>query len=133
MSFDAAARAFRARFPDGDLARWDFRPHFGGYVVNAYCAMLPMRDAAATREAALALLGDIVAWLQGHPDVFGAGDNLQLVVGFPESVKRHTRQIFKCWLPASGLAELRGVDFEAVGGAFRDMKVCAVAVAWPSA
>lgn len=133
MSFDDAVKLFRTRFPDGGLERCDFRPNFDGYGVNAYSAMLPGRDAAVTREAALALLADIAAWLQAYPDVFGAGDKLQLVVGFPESVKRHARQIFKCWLPASRLAELQGVDFVAVGGGFRDMEVWPSGVAWPDA
>jgi hypothetical protein len=115
------------------MERCDFRPHFDGYAVNAYSSMLPAWNAAATREAALALLADIATWLQAHPEAFGAGDKLQLVVGFPESVKPDTRQIFKCWLPASRLAELRGMDFEAVGGGFRDMEVWPVGVAWPSA
>jgi hypothetical protein len=132
MKFEDAASAFRARFPDGGLSRCDFRPHFDGYVVNAYSAMLPVRDVASTWEAALVLLAEISAWLQAHAGAFGAGDRIQLVVGFPESVKRDTRQIFKCWLPASRLAALRGVDFAAVGGGFHDMEVWPVGVAWPS-
>jgi hypothetical protein len=133
MSFEDAASAFRACFPDGGLERCDFRPHFDGYVVNAYSAMPPKRDVAATRAAALALLADIASWLQVYPWAFGDGDKLQLVVGFPEWVKRHTRQIYKCWLPASQLAELRGVDFAAVGGGFREMEAWPSGVAWQAA
>jgi hypothetical protein len=83
--------------------------------------------------AALALLAEIAAWLRAHAGVFEVGDRLQLVVGFPESVKRAGRQIFKCWLPASGLDQLRGVDFAAVGGGFHELKSWPVGVVWPSA
>ena len=95
------------------MKRCNFRPHSDGYGVNAHSAILPLRDEAATRAAALALLAEIASWLQAHSGAFGAGDRIQLVVGFPESVKSGGRQIFKCYVPASRLAELRGVDFVA--------------------
>lgn len=133
MKFEDAAQAFRARFPDGGMKRCDFRPHFDGYMVNAHSMILPAQDEAATREAALALLADIASWLQAYSSTFEPGDRLQLIVGFPESVKDSNRQILKCWLPASRLSELRGVDFAAVGGGFCDMEVWPIGVAWKDA
>jgi hypothetical protein len=133
MSFQDAAREFRTSFPDGGLERCDFRPHFDGFVVNAWSAMLPLQTEAATRESALRLLAEIAQWLQAHAGTFGAGDRLQLIVGFPDSVKRACRQIFKCWLPAAGLGDLRGVEFAAVGGGFREMEAWPVGVVWPGA
>lgn len=133
MSFENTARAFLARFPEGGMKRCNFRPHSDGYGVNAHSAILPLRDEAATRAAALALLAEIASWLQAHSGAFGAGDRIQLVVGFPESVKSGGRQIFKCYVPASRLAELRGVDFVAAGGEFREMEPWPGGVAWPSA
>jgi hypothetical protein len=55
MRFEDSARAFTARFPDGGLERCDFRPHFEGFAVNAWSAMLPARTEAATRETFRAL------------------------------------------------------------------------------
>lgn len=131
MNVKDAAETFRARFPEGGLERCDFRPHFDGYVVNAWCAMLPLHGEAQTREAALALLTEIAAWLRANAATFGVGDRLQLIVGFPESVKHAGRQIFKCWLPAAGLPALCGVDFVAVCGAFREMEFWSAGVEWP--
>ena len=69
MSFEEATQAFCTRFPDGGLDWCDFRPHFDGYVVNAYSAMLPTQDESSTREAALVHLGEIASWLQQHSGV----------------------------------------------------------------
>jgi len=132
MQFDDAAHEFRKRFPDGGLKRCDFRPHFDGFAVNAWSAILPVCNEQATRNAALALLAEIAGWLRARSDVFGPGDRLQLIVGFPESVKQAGRQIFKCWVPASGLDLLRGVDFAAVGGAFHEFESWPLGVVWPT-
>jgi hypothetical protein len=132
MDFEDVAQEFRRRFPDGGLKRCDFRPHFDGFLINAWSAMLPRQNELATREAAFALLTDISAWLREFAGVFEVGDRLQLIVGFPESVKRTGRQIFKCWLPASRLHELHGVDFASVGGAFHELESWPVGVGWSS-
>ena len=133
MRFEETAQTFRARIPDGNLVRCDFRPDFDGHLVTAYSTILPAQDVAATREAARKLLTEIVDWLRAHLDAFEAGDRLQLEVGFPESVKTHSRQIFKCWLPASRLPDLQGVAFEAAGGGFREMEQWPEGVSWPRA
>lgn len=133
MSFDDAARAFREWFPDGGLTRLDFRPHFDGHAINAYVQVWPLRDERETRAAAAAVLAEMTGWLRAHAGVFGPGDRLQLVVGFPDTVKRDVRQIFKCWVPATGLATLDGVNFASVGGGYHEMEFWAVGVPWAGA
>jgi hypothetical protein len=133
VDFDGAAHEFQRRFPDGGLKRCDFHPYFEGFLVNAWSAMLPTVSQSATRERALALLAEIAAWLRAHANVFDAADELQLIVGFAASVKKDSRQIFKCWLPASGLNELRGVDFTAVGGGLRELESWPMGVEFPIA
>jgi len=133
VDFENLSEEFRTRFPDGGMERCDFRPHFDGFAVNAWSAMLPVGNEQTTREAALALLNEVAAWLRDHSGAFQVGDRLQLIVGFPESVKHAGRQIFKCWLPASGLDRLQGLDFAAVGGAFHELESWPVGVVWPNA
>ena len=65
----------------------------------------------ATWNAALNLLNEIVEWLKAHANEFGQEDRLQIVVGFPETVKWDNRQIIKCWLPASRLPDLHQLGF----------------------
>ena len=130
MDFISAVRQFRRRFPDGGLNRCDFRPQFDGFLVNAHSAMFPRGDASATRVAALKLLAEIAHWLKAHSDAFNVGDQLQLIVGFPESVKPSCRQIFKCWLPAAMLGQLNDLDFSGVGGGFREFEVWPLGVEW---
>jgi hypothetical protein len=124
---------FITRFPDGNLERCDFRPHFDGDVVNASSAIMPRESEVATRTAALALLAEIAAWLKEHTGVFGTGGRINLVIGFSAKVKRNKRQIFKCRLPVCGLPALRGVDFSSVGGVFHEMQGWPEGLAWPSA
>jgi hypothetical protein len=132
VNFEEAAEAFRRRFPAGGLEWCDFRPHFEGLAVNAWCAMFPRSGEAATREAARSLLGEIATWLQANAEGFGAGDLVQLILGFPESVKRAARQIYKCWLLAAGLRDLQRIDFESVGGWSHEMELWPSGVEWLS-
>jgi hypothetical protein len=117
----------------GGLSWCDFRPHFDGAGVNAWCALEPLQGPAQTRELALAVLAEIVEWLKANAGVLGPGDRLQLIVGFHNSDNRHVGQIFKCWLPANRLPELQGIDFAAVGGAFCELEGWSCRVDWSKA
>jgi hypothetical protein len=119
--YSRLAPAFRVSFATGDFQWCDFRPHFNGFWINAGAWLLPANDVAMTRQAAIDLLEAIADWLCQNRQSFGADDVLQLIVGFPESVKPSCRQIFKCRIKASRLAFLRGVDFAAAGGSFCEM------------
>src|SRR5687768_13078989 len=101
---ERSTREFCKRFPCGGLSWCNFRPEFDGFWVNAWSAIDPQRDAAATRESALELLANIAQWLRDHKSDFEPGDVIQLIVGFDASVKSSCRQIFKCYVPAGRLA-----------------------------
>jgi hypothetical protein len=131
MNFDEVVREFRAGFPDGGLSRCDVRPHFAGFLVNACSTILPSQSEADTRVAALELLAEIIHWLRPRAGALGAGDTLQIVVGWHESVRTTGRQILKCWLPAAGLAKFRGLDFASAGGGFGELDGWANGIAWP--
>lgn len=130
MNFNEAVQSFRSRFPEGGIDRCEFRPHIDGYVVNAFSTILPRHDETSTRDAAVAILADMVAFMKTHRAAFGAEDVVQLVVGFPESVKRTSRQIFKCWVPAKGLKTLRGIDFAGANGGLRELDTWPLGVEW---
>ena len=129
--FASLATAFRRDFPQGDLTSCDFRPHFNGNLIDAWSPVTPQADAFATWDQAIHLLEQIADWLRAHADEFGDGDRIQLIVGFDASVKKEGRQIFKCWLPANRLRDLRGVDFAAAGGALHERKGWSFGVEWP--
>ena len=126
-----AADAFCTVFTDGGLTWCDFRPHFDGFLVNAWCAMPPLANEVETRMEAMNTLTRIAHWLRVNAAYFEAGDMIQLIVGFPESVKPSSRQIFKCSVPGARLPELYGLDFDSVGGLFREMDGWSVGLNWP--
>ena len=128
---ESAANDFHRAFPNGGLTWCDFRPHFDGFLVNAWCAIAPLADEVETRAEALDTLTQIALWLRANAASFETGDMIQLIVGFPESVKTSSRQIFKCSVPAARLVELRGVGFDSVGGLFREMEGWSDGLNWP--
>ncbi|MBX9627164.1 MAG: hypothetical protein K2X82_25400 [Gemmataceae bacterium] len=108
---------FGRRFPGGEFSSCDMRPHFDGYLHNAWAEVLPVGSVEATRTLAYARLAEMVEFFRSHHTHFGPHDWLQFGVGFPIAVKPTGRRILKGWVPASRLGEVQSPDFAAVGGA----------------
>src|SRR5262245_46131359 len=130
MDYELLQKLFGWRFPSGAFTSCDMRPHFDGFGHNAYVAIEPLESAQATRALAYTRLAEMIEFLRPLRRLFEAHDRIQFAVGFPESVKPTQRRIFRGWIPATRLAEVRPPDFAAVGGAFGENDVWAVGL-WP--
>jgi hypothetical protein len=116
---------FGERFPTGGFSSCDFRPHFDGHGHNAFSEILPAGTIEETRAAGYTRLGEMVEFLRPLQPLFGPRDRIQFAVGFPVAVKPANRRMFKGWVPAARLGEVRSPDFSAAGGAFGENEV------WP--
>jgi hypothetical protein len=123
MDYERIRNLFEARFPTGGFSSCDFYPHFNGFGHNAWVAIEPLESAEATCVLAYAKLEEMCEFLRSLRELFGGHDRIQFAVGFPESVKPVSRRIFKGWIPAIRLADVRPPDFAAVGGGFGENDV----------
>ena len=115
---------FARRFPTGSFSSsCDFRPHFDGHGHHASVEIMPAESIEATRRLAYSRLAEMIEFLRPLQALFGPHDRLQFAVGFPVTVKPANRRIFKGWIPAACLAEVRSPDFAAVGGAIGENDV----------
>src|SRR5689334_1291122 len=90
------ARDFRAEFGDDSVFDGcDFRPHFDGWLYNVarLVSLSPNREQHAAKV--WAYTREMAAWLLARRAHFQPGDRFQLVVGWPEQVRRTARQIVK--------------------------------------
>jgi hypothetical protein len=90
------SQEFRETFgPDSGLEGCDFRPHFDGWLLNAFRLSAP----SVTREAHMNLVWiyvrEMAEWILKRREQFQSGDRFQLVVGWPEDVRTTNRQIVK--------------------------------------
>ena len=109
---------FAQRFPTGGFSSSDFRPHFDGYGHNAWCEITPADTIESTRTRGYSRLAEMVDFLRPLQPLFGPHDRIQFTVGFPVTAKAANRRMFKGWLAALRLAEVRSPDFATVGGGF---------------
>lgn len=126
MKYKAANLIMQARFlGSGGLSGCDFRPHFDGFLHNAWAAILPEKDMEGTRRLAVRRYGQILRVLRRIRWCFALGDRIQVIVGFHESVKRSGRQILKGWIPAARLREIKKntdiFELEKLGGGLTEM------------
>jgi len=119
--YDLASWLFRRRFgANGGYSYCSFMEHWGGYAHSVYLTIEPAASVAATRDRALARFRELCLWLRATRLCFRRKDRCQIVVGIPLDVKSGGNQIFKGWLPATALRNLRRgtqpLDLESLGG-----------------
>lgn len=128
MNYRAADLIMRLRFlrSGGGLASCDFRPHFDGFLHNAWVMILPEKDMETTRQLAVGRYGQVLTLLRRIRWCFAPGDRVQVIVGLHASVKQSGRQILKGWIPAARLKDVkRGIDIfelEKLGGGLAEME-----------
>lgn len=120
VGYERVRELFGRRFPGGEFISCDMRPHFNGYLHNAWAEILPVGSVETTRALAYARLAEMVEFFRSHRSFFGAQDSVQFGVGFPIAVKPTGRRVLRGWVPASRLGEVQSPDFAAVGGAIGD-------------
>jgi hypothetical protein len=90
-------------WPEVSLRAIDFRSTFPGDLVNVASLVNP----EPTVDATIAMLEHrtrkIATWTISHRRQFSAGDRFQIILGWPESVRKAGRQVIKM-----------GGDFDAV-------------------
>lgn len=81
----------------------DFRPHFGGNLINLFSCVTPEHTAHETETVLADHTREIARWLLSHRKEFSPGDRFQIILGWPRFIRQTARQIIKT-----------GGDFEAV-------------------
>ena len=91
--------------PNSFLSGCDFRPSLDGWLYNACYVVdkLPTRELQESSTWTIAQA--ITQWLLENRSLFSEQDRFQVIVGWPESVRRSGRQIVK------------------VGGTFKELQV----------
>jgi hypothetical protein len=102
-----SSEEFRETFgSDSGFEGCDFRPHFEGFLWNAFRISVP----SATRETHIALVWaqvrEMAGWILLRRDRFQPGDRFQFIVAWPETMRAASRQIVKV---GGGFEDLAGI------------------------
>lgn len=77
------------------ISSCDFRPHFDGDLVNVFTVVLPDDTETATEAQMVQRAITIARWLADHRKEFGKHDRFQIIIGWPESIRKTGRQVVK--------------------------------------
>ncbi len=111
---------FTPRFPTGWFRSCDFRPHFAGFGHNAWIEIEPLKTIEATRLLAFSRFTEMIEFIRPLQQHFGPNDRIEFAVGFPIAIKKHSRRIYRGWIPTIRLKDVQPPDFAIVGGAFAE-------------
>ena len=86
----------------------DFRPHFDGHIHNLWTTITPLstRSATARRFRLVGCL--IVSWVIENWRQFRTNDRVQIIVGWPPSVRPTGRQCIKIGGDRNAIVRLHG-------------------------
>lgn len=73
----------------------DMRPHFDGNLVNLYSGVLPEPTVQETEVVLVAHAREIARWVLAHREQFSRGDQFQIILGWPPTVRQSGRQVIK--------------------------------------
>ena len=84
----------------------DFHPHFDGYLYNLFTCELPCASAIETEKLFVSYAVEIAQWLINHQRNYGTGDQFQIIIGWPRSVRPTSRQVIKTGGPFKTIEEI---------------------------
>jgi hypothetical protein len=88
------------------IACTDFHPHWDGDLVNVWSCMSPAATRAETESLLVDRTREMASWILNHRSEFGPGDKFQLILGWPESIRKTGRQIIKAGGDYDALARI---------------------------
>ena len=119
ICMNSIADDFHAEFGIGSVLNGsDFRPHFDGWLYNVARLISPSPSREEHTTKVWAFTREMAAWLLARQARFQPMDRFQLIVGWPEQIRRTSRQIIKLGGSFDELARIAAADESATYEAY---------------